>query len=76
MIPAMPESFIRDAIAARLEKLGISQHELARRSGVHISVINRFLCGHSESDSSTIEKLVDALGGAKLVWGRRPRERS
>lgn len=52
----------RQNITRTIESNGISQSELARRSGVHFVTINRILNGHGEPSVSTAERLAIAAG--------------
>jgi transcriptional regulator with XRE-family HTH domain len=55
------DSFRRN-LADILERNGLSQKELARRSGVHEVTISRILHGHIEPTLSTAEKLARGAG--------------
>lgn len=61
-LPLVPTTF---CLRELLEKLGLSQSELARRSGVSFATINR-MCTNATSQVSleTLDKLADALGVA------------
>lgn len=50
----------REQLAARIEAAGITPAELARRSGVHPTVISRYLRGHRDVYTGTLDKLLAA----------------
>lgn len=52
----------RRNLAAVIDARGISQSELARLSGIHVTTINRILNGHNEPTVTTAEKLAVAAG--------------
>jgi transcriptional regulator with XRE-family HTH domain len=59
-------------IADVLRKSGLSQAELARRSGLPRSVLNAYLKGHREPGADTLLRIA-AAGGAEVgVQERRP----
>jgi transcriptional regulator with XRE-family HTH domain len=64
------------AIALRIRELrarkGWSQAELARRAGLHNSVVNRAERGETDITMATLEKLAKALGVGprSLIAGR------
>jgi transcriptional regulator with XRE-family HTH domain len=50
---------------------GLSQYELARRSGVNQSVISRFMSGQRDLTLVSAEKLFGQLG-LLVIQGERP----
>lgn len=61
------ETFVR-SLRHAVKKSGISQQELARRSGVHFVTINRLLNGTLENTTFELaEKLLDAARADKSV---------
>lgn len=52
----------REHLARAIEKLGMSQQELSRKSGVHFVTINRILQGTQEPTLTNAEKLAQAVG--------------
>jgi transcriptional regulator with XRE-family HTH domain len=58
----------RRNLARAIEAREISQVELSRRSGIHVTTISRIINGHLEPTVSTAEKLAEAaeLTAAKL----------
>lgn len=50
-----------ETLRAMLSDKGMTQVELARRSGVSIPTISKILCGKMEPSFTTCEKLVSAL---------------
>lgn len=63
---------LRLQIIDRMAKIGVSQKELARRTGICQPNINRWIRGHLDIKTRNLERILDALGG-RLHWGRRPR---
>lgn len=63
---------LRTQLAARLAGLGWSQSELARRAVVHRGKLSAFLAGKADLNAESLERLIDALGGATLAWRRDP----
>jgi ribosome-binding protein aMBF1 (putative translation factor) len=63
-VAAMRAVFARDIIADR-ERVGWSQAELARRAGVRVETLNRIETEKHTPSVATIEKIDDALRGAK-----------
>ncbi|MGE0554685.1 MAG: helix-turn-helix domain-containing protein [Gemmatimonadales bacterium] len=58
----MPTRF---RLAEVLDRLGVSQSELARRSGVSLRTVNRLCLNRTVQVSlETLDKLADALGVA------------
>ena len=51
-----------DNLHRAIERLGISQRELARRSGVHFTTINRILSREMDPSLTVCERLADAVG--------------
>ena len=51
----------------RRAELGISQAELARRMGTTASVVSRLESGQHATNSGTLKKLAEALGGQALI---------
>ena len=68
---------VRFRLAAILKSLGISQRELARTSGVSLTIISRMVHNHARQVSlATLDKVAKALGvepGELIV--REPRRR-
>ena len=58
----------RRNLARAMEDRGISQSELSRRSGIHVTTISRIIHGHLEPSVTTAEKLAEAaeMTAAKL----------
>lgn len=52
---------IRQDIQIELQRCGISQAELGRRSGVLRHRVNEYLTGKREVCTNTLERLLDAL---------------
>jgi len=50
----------RRNLARVMEDRGISQSELSRRSGIHVTTISRIIHGHLEPSVTTAEKLAEA----------------
>lgn len=50
-----------EKLRAAIEQSGITQHELARRSGVGQEGISRYVCGKREPSDDTLFRLADAL---------------
>ena len=50
----------RRNLARAMEDRGISQSELSRRSGIHVTTISRIIHGHLEPSVTTAEKLAAA----------------
>src|SRR3954470_19554640 len=50
----------RRNLARAMEDRGISQSELSRRSGIHVTTISRIIHGHLEPSVTTAEKLAEA----------------
>lgn len=50
-----------EKLRAAIEQSGITQHELARRSGVGQDGISRYVCGKREPSDETLFRLADAL---------------
>lgn len=57
---------VRDRITAS----GLTHAELARRTGIKPPHIARFMHSDEGVTASTLDKLIKALGGAKLTWLR------
>ena len=56
------ETEIRDAIRARIETLGISQAEAARRAGTTPAKVSDYLAGKTDPPISSVSRLADGLG--------------
>jgi DNA-binding XRE family transcriptional regulator len=56
---------IAKLIASRREELGISQRELAKRAGISHTVVSRIEQGEQTPSRRTLERLADALRGAR-----------
>lgn len=54
-------------VLLRRAELGISQAELARRMGTTPSVVSRLESGQHATNSGTLKKLAEALGGRALI---------
>ncbi len=52
----------RENLAAACELAGLSQSELARRSGIHVTTVNRILRGHLDPSVKVCEQLATAAG--------------
>ena len=50
-----------EKLRAAIEKSGLSQRDLARRSGVAQNGISRYVCGKREPTDATLSRLADAL---------------
>jgi transcriptional regulator with XRE-family HTH domain len=49
-------------LRARRKRLGLTQEEVAERSGVHSTEVSRIEAGLRDSRVSTVERLADAVG--------------
>lgn len=58
---ALEDNF-RANLANACNRLGINQAELARRSGVHFTTINRILMGRASPTLEVCERLARAVG--------------
>lgn len=58
---------LRDEIRTRMEKVEMSQSELARRSGVPRTKINRYIRG-GRLRSDNLEKIITTLRFKRMVW--------
>lgn len=56
---------IAEHLVKRRERIGLSQAELARQSGVRVETLNRIERGKTTPDFSTIRKLVAAIRKAE-----------
>lgn len=54
-------------VIVRRAQLGISQAELARRMETTASVVSRLESGRHATNSGTLKKLAEALGGQALI---------
>jgi transcriptional regulator with XRE-family HTH domain len=52
----------RDIIRRRIEELGISQAEAARRGGMHPTRLNDYLAGRRDITASTLAAIITGLG--------------
>jgi len=59
-------------IAEILQKSGLTQAELARRAGLHRSVLNAYLRGHREPGADALLRLAGAAGVKLELGERRP----
>lgn len=61
---------LREGLRERYERLGWSQRELARRSGMDISVVNNFFTGRTKSpDPRTVRKITDTVRDGERTQG-------
>ena len=63
---------LRLAIAKRRFELGWSQAKLARVAQVDRCALNRWEQGHGDLNGDTIDRLLNALGGGRMVWEDPP----
>jgi len=70
---APPADWLRDAVVARVQELGISGAELARRSGVNQSQVSRYLAGVQSIASGSLQHLLTALDLTVVARGRKKR---
>jgi transcriptional regulator with XRE-family HTH domain len=64
------EDFMREEIKSTIAKLGLSQKEIAEKTGLNASVVSRYLSGQ-DSKSSTVFKIIQALptsSRSELLW--------
>ena len=64
-----------DQIRHRVRSSGLTQHELARITGMDQANVARFLCPPPGKTYTidTAQRFIDAMGGADLKWRRRAR---
>lgn len=55
------QDFVRENIRREAAKQGITQRELARKSGLHYVTINRILQGFAEPSLTACESIAHAL---------------
>lgn len=59
----MPESELGDWLNATMKKYGVSQRELARRTGISQAQISKIASGGSGSKGESLVLIADALAG-------------
>lgn len=68
----------RETFSEQLRRMmvesGLSQYEIARRSGVDKAALSRFTHGQSGLTTGTLDRLAEALG-LELVARRRPKSK-
>lgn len=62
----------RSAVRARLDELGMSQRELAERSGVHAVALNRWLMGDRETLRPAALASIFSILGLRIHIHRDP----
>lgn len=53
---------IRESIIRTMDRLGVSQAELARRADYSRSALNAYLAGRRDLTASVLERIMTALG--------------
>jgi len=68
---------LRSTIIGRMKRLGLSQADLCRLTNIYPANLSQFLAGKRDMQVSSIETILDALGGKTITFtaGRRRPQR-
>ena len=61
---------LRQQIQDRMKKRGLTQTAISRATGIFQPNLSRYLAGKRDLRGSSIEQLLNILGGRRITWGR------